>query len=144
MSQDAKVHSLKKLVFNYGGYTVDSGRADDGDVVVIEQENDDYGYKQGPDGDGVFFEQAPGATFVTLRMMQTAAANAVLSAMSSVAKALGGAPAPLTISNANGTGKLISAAAVIAKKPDETWAQEPSVYEWRFIVHAPNRLVNSN
>ena len=144
MSEEAKVHSLRKLIFQFGGYTVDSGRADDGDVVVIEQTNDDYGYKQGPDGDGVFYELAPGATIVTLRMMQTAAANAVLSAMSSVAKAAGGLPAPLFVSNANGTGKLISASAVIAKKPDETWAQEPGAYEWRFIVHAPTRLVNSN
>lgn len=144
MSADAKVHSLRKVVFSYGGYTVDSGRADDGDVIVIEQENDDYGYKVGPDGDGVFYEQAPGVTTVTLRMMQTATANAVLSAMASVAKALSGSPAPLAISNANGTGKLISAAAVIAKKPDETWAQEPGPYEWKFLVHNPSRLVNSN
>lgn len=144
MTARSTVYSLKKLTFSYGGYSVDSGRADDGDVVIIEQENDDVGYKQGPDGEGVFYDMAPGATFVTLRLMQTSAANAVLSAMASVAKALGGAPAPLMISNAGGTGKLISTAAVIAKRPDETFAQEPGAYEWRFICHDPNRLVNSN
>ena len=112
--------------------------------MIIEQENDDFGYKAGPDGDGVFYQMPPGATRVTLRMMQTAAPNAVLSAMQTVAKALGGAPAVLTISDEGGTGKFISSAAVIAKLPDETFAQEPGQLEWVFICHQPDRLVNSH
>jgi hypothetical protein len=144
MAGRATTHSLRSVVFEYGGYSVDSGRATDGDVLVIEQEGDDYGYQQGPDGEGVFYELAPGATFVTLRLMQSALANSVFSAMQAVAKALHGAPAPLKISYAKGTGRFISIAAVIAKLPDENWAQEPGPVEWRFIAHDPDRIVNSN
>lgn len=144
MAGRSTVYSLKKTAFNYGGYGIDTGRADDGDVVVVEQENADFAYKSGPDGEGVFYQTAPGATRVTLRLMQTAAANAVLSAMQAVAKALGGAPAPLSLSDEGGTGKLISPAAVIEKLPDETYAQEPGAYEWVFICHEPLRVVNSH
>ncbi|TAL42928.1 MAG: DUF3277 family protein [Salinibacterium sp.] len=144
MAGRATTHSLRSLTFSYGGYSVDSGRADEGDVVTIEQENDDYGYVGGPDGEGIFFEQAAGVTTVTLRLMKSALANSVFSAMQAVARALGGAPAPLMISNARGTGKMISIAAVIAKLPDEQWAQQPGPVEWRFLVHDPDRIVNSN
>jgi hypothetical protein len=144
MTSRATTHSLRNLVFEFGGYSVDSGRATDGDVLVIEQEGDDYGYQQGPDGEGIFYELPSGPTNVTLRLMHSALANSVFSAMQAVAKALHGSPAPLKISNARGTGRLISIAAVIAKLPNETWAQEPGAVEWRFIVHDPDRIVNSN
>jgi hypothetical protein len=144
MAARSSVYSLNKVAFSYGGYTIDSGRADDGDVIVIEQENPDFAYKAGPDGEGVFWETPPGATRVTLRLMQSSAANAVLSALHAVAKALRGAPAPLAVSDGGGTGKLVSPAAVIEKLPDETYAVEPGATEWVFLCHQPLRLVNSH
>ncbi len=144
MASRSSVYSLKKVAFSYGGYTIDSGRADDGDVIVIEQEEADFAYKAGPDGEGVFWQTAPGGTRVTLRLMQTAAANAFLSALHAVGKALGGAPAPLGISDGGGTGKFISTAAVIEKLPDENYSQEPGPVEWVFICHDPQRVVNSH
>lgn len=144
MASRSTVWSLNKVVFTYGGYTVDSGRADDGDVIVIEQENADFAYKSGPDGEGVFWETPPGATRVTLRLMQSSFANTVFSGVQAVAKALHGAPAPLTISDGGGTGKLISPAAVIEKLPDETYSVEPGATEWVFLCHQPLRVVNSH
>jgi Protein of unknown function (DUF3277) len=145
MSNRSTVYSSNKVTINFGGLIIDSGRGEaGGDFLRIEQDGDDFDYKQSTDGEGVFWQLAPGKTTVTLILLQMAKSNAVLSALHIASKLAGGMPAPLVINDSGGTGAMISSAGLISKTPDETYAQEPGTVEWAIIVHAPDRIVNSH
>lgn len=135
----ATTHSADEQSFSLAGLTIDSGRADS--WLQIAQQNDDFGYEAGADGEGVFWQDKNEYTVVQLTLMKNAAGNTVLSALHTASKAAGGLPVPCGYSDTKGTGKMVSEAALILKTPDETIAKEPGTVVWMIGVHQPTRVV---
>lgn len=137
----ATTHAADEHVFSLGGVTIESGRADP--WYQVAQQNDDFGYQAGIDGEGVFWQDRNEYTVIQLTLMANAAGNAVLSALHIASKAAGGLPMPCGYSDPKGTGKLVSEAALILKTPDETVSKEPGTVVWFIGVHQPKRIVGS-
>lgn len=136
--------SADAWTFNFAGIPIETGKGKD-EFLKIEQQNDDFSYTQGIDGEGVFNQVLNTYTKVTLTLLQTSAGNAILSAIHIASKlTTGGQVAPLFISDRLGTSKMVSSAAVILKMPDETAGTEAGVTVWEFGVHDPDRYVGSH
>lgn len=141
----ATVYSSNQVSVEMGGLVIDSGRGkDNGPFLKIAQDGDDFDYAQSNDGEGVFFQLAPGKTKVTIILMQTAASNATLSVLHRASKAAGGLPVPMTVRDGGGSGKMVTVAALISKMPDEEYAAEPGTIEWDLIVHDPERIAGAH
>jgi hypothetical protein len=137
----ATTHSADEKVFSLAKITIESGRADP--WYQVAQQNDDFGYDAGIDGEGVFWQDKNEYTIVQLTLMKNAAGNSVLSALHAASKLAGGLPVPCAYSDPKGTGKMISEAALILKTPDEVEAKEPGTVVWMIGVHQPIRVVGS-
>lgn len=137
----ATTHSADEKVFTLAGVTIESGRADP--WYQVAQQNDDFGYTAGVDGEGVFWQDKNEYTVIQLTLMKNAAGNAVLSVLHTASKLAGGLPVPCGFSDPKGTGKLVSEAALILKTPDEVEAKEPGTVVWFIGVHQPKRVVGS-
>lgn len=137
------VYSGNAVTFSLSGITIESGRGED-TFLEISQQEDDFTYKAGLDGEGVWSENLNHYTLVTLTLMQTAAGNGVLSAVHNASKLAGGLPAPIFVEDRNGTSKMVSGAAMILKTPDETFAKEAGTTVWVIGVHSPERFVGGH
>jgi hypothetical protein len=138
------VYSADAWTFNYATLPIENGKGKD-EFLKIEQQDDDFSYTPGLDGEGVFNQLMNNFTKVTLTLLQTSAGNALLSAIHIISRNTeGGQPAPLFIEDRLGTSKLLSSAALIFKMPDETAGKEADVTVWVFGVHDPNRFVGSH
>ena len=122
---------------------INSGRGTDTFVEIAAQE-DDFGYKAGIDGEGVFYEIPGDYTLITVYLMQTSAGNALLSGLHIASKKAKGLLYPIAGSDSRGTSKIISEACMIMKMPDEAFAKEPGVITWVIGVHDPERLIGSH
>lgn len=144
MSADARAttHALDEITFMFAGAIIEHGRDDN--FLQVAQEADDFGYKGGVDGEGVFFKMGVRYTKVTVTLMATAAGNGVLYAIHAASLAAGGLPAPIFYEDRRGASKLTSGAALILKTPDETFAVEPGTTVWVFGVHNPARIVGGH
>lgn len=130
--------------FNFGGVAIETGKGKD-EFLKIEQQDPDFSYTSGLDGEGVFNQMPNNYTKVTLTLLQTSAGNAVLSAIHIASRLTpGGQPAPLFIKDSLGTSKTISPAAMILRMPDETAGKEADVITWEFGLHAPVRFVGQH
>lgn len=143
MAKRSSVYSANAVTLVFGGLTVESGRGPD-EFLRIEQEEDDFSYAAGIDGEGVFSEFNNKLTRVTVTLMQTAAGNGVLSAIHIASKKLNGSPSPIYIEDRKGTSKLVSSASMIMKTPDETYAKEAGTTVWVIGVHDPERFVGGH
>jgi len=143
MGSRATVYSANEATFTLGGVSIESGRGID-EFLRIEQQNDDFTYTAGLDGEGVFSEQRNRYTLVTVTLLQTSAGNDVLSAMHNASKKLGGSPMPCYAEDRKGTTKLVSGAALILKTPDQTFAREAGTVVWVIGVHDPERHVGGH
>lgn len=137
-------YSADAWTFNVAGIPIETGKGKD-EFLKIEQQDDDFSYTAGLDGEGVFNQMPNNFTKVTLTLLQTSAGNAILSALHIASKLTpGGQPAPLFIEDRLGTSKMLSSAAIILKMPDETAGKEADVITWEFGVHDPDRYVGSH
>ena len=143
MANRSTVYSADAVTLTLGGLQVESGRGPD-EFLRIEQQEDDFTYTAGIDGEGVFSKQNNRFTLVTITLMQTSAGNGVLSALHNASKLLGGSPMPIYVEDRNGTSKLVSSAALIMKTPDETYAKEAGTVDWVVGVHDPERFVGGH
>lgn len=142
-SQRATRYSADDYVFDLAGQRVDSGRGPD-TFIEIAQQNDDFTYNAGIDGEGVFSHNKNRGTLVTLTLMQTSAGNALLSALHNASIKAGGLLYPCAGQDARGTSKIISEACMITKMPDESFAKEAGTVSWAIMVHNPQREVGSH
>lgn len=143
MAARSTVYSADAVTLVAGGLTVESGRGPD-EFLRIEQQEDDFTYQAGIDGEGVHSFSKNTHTLVTVTLMQTSAGNDVLSALHNASKLAGGSPVPIYVEDRNGNSKLVSSAAVITRMPNETYAREAGTVEWIFSVHQPERHVGGH
>jgi hypothetical protein len=140
-----KIYSANEVTFNFSGLNIDSGRGDD-EFVRIEQQEDNFSYKAGVDGEGTRSESKNRYTVVTATLMQTSDGNALLSAIQNLdIKTPGGAGvAPLLVRDRQGNSVFMAAEAWIIKPPDRTYGKEAATVEWTFGVHSPERFDGGN
>jgi len=113
-------------------------------VLEIDQEGETVTYAQGLDGEGVFSFHPGGGTRVKLTLMQTSAANQVLTALYTTSMANEGLLYPCYWQDRKGTSSGIGASAAITKLPPEKFGKEADTNTWEIIVHDPARIVGGH
>lgn len=136
-------YSGNDYVLDVAGVNIDSGRGPDTFVEIAQQE-DDFTYAAGLDGEGVFAENLNHYTLVTLYLMQTSTGNAKLTALHNASRLAGGLLYPISGQDSRGTSKIVSEACMIMKMPDEAFAKEAGVIAWVIGVHDPDRIIGSH
>lgn len=140
-----KVYSANEVSVIFALLPLESGRGDDEFVSIVKSE-DSYSYKAGVDGEGTRSENRNSYHEVTLTMMASSDANAILSAIHTgdlkIAGGLG--VAPLLIRDKQGTSVFASAEAWIVKIPDRSYGKEIGTVQWKLGVHQPTNFVGGN
>lgn len=136
-----KNYSAADVTVNFGAINIESGRGDD-EFVSIEQDEENFTYKAGVDGEGTRSETKNRKTRVTLTLMQTSAANDLLSAVHELDKKTSGGAGvvPLIVRDRSGTQVFTSAEAWIVKPPDQKYAKEAGTRVWLIDCHDPQRF----
>jgi hypothetical protein len=135
-------YSAEDYTFLLAGQKVDSGRGQDTFLTIAQQE-DSVTYSVGLDREGVFNFIPGRPVLVTLTLMQTSTANALLTELHNASDAAGGLLYPCAGQDSRGTSKIVSDACAITKLPDEGFGKESGTVDWAIIVHNPLRTVGS-
>lgn len=140
-----KVYDGDQVTVNFSGLPIESGYAD-GEFVRIEQENPSFGAVQGTDGEVARFKTNQSLTRVTIILMQTSAANALLSALLNVDQAAsnGAGVAPILIRDRQGLSVFAAPEAWIEGPPAVAYGREPGAREWAIMCANPKRFDGGN
>lgn len=130
----SKVYSPDVITFKYAGIDVAVGLGKS-DFLEITKSEDDWTTTVGIGGEVVFNKIPGGVTVLKATLLQTSAANSILSAYHAASRLIeGGGPAPLVYEDRLGSSKGISTGAVIQKMPDEKFGKEADDVVWMFIA----------
>lgn len=125
-----KTYDAKGMTLAFGPVIIDSGFAD-GEFVRVENAEDDWTEVVGADGEVTRSPTNNSTGTVTFILMQSAGANALLSALRSAdLGVLGGTPQPLLVKDQNGSFVASAAEAWIMKAPDASFDREATSREW--------------
>jgi hypothetical protein len=140
-----KVYSAAEISFIFSGIPIDGGRGDDEFCEIAKQE-DTYTYKAGIDGEGTRSETKNSYHKVTLTLMQTSSANALLSALHNGDIAIPGGQgiAPILVKDRQGASLFTAAEAWIEKIPDLKYAKEAGTVKWIIGCHQPVNVLGGN
>lgn len=139
-----KVYDANEVTVNFGGLPIEAGY-DDGEFVLIEQQEDDFVIKVGTDGEVTRSRTNNQLTQVTIKLMQSSSGNAVLSALRLLQLLGGGADVgTLMVRDRQGTSIFVSAEAWINKPPDASFDREAKVREWPLMCAAMKRFDGGN
>ena len=140
------VYDLDQVTCNLGGFPIESGYGEGG-AIKIEQQEKDFTVKVGNDGSVARSKTNKRFTIVTLTLLQTALANAVLSALNNLdrAAANGAGVVPILVRDRQGLSVFIGAEAWIEAPPMSVeYAAEASDREWTIGVARPERFDGGN
>lgn len=140
-----KVYDANEVTVNFATRSIESGY-DDGEFCTIEQENDNFGVKQGTDGQVTRYKTNQSYTIVTLKLMQTSEGNAILSAIlnADLLGTNGAGVAPIMIRDRQGLSVFAAPEAWILGPPKAAYAREPTAREWKIGVANPVRFDGGN
>lgn len=126
-----KVYDSSEVGVSFAGIPITGGYAD-GEFVRIERETEAFTDVVGTDGEVTRSGTNDNRANVTIRLMQTAEANALLSALHNTDKATSGGAgvAPLLIEDRNGLTLHEAAKAWIVSSPDSSYDREATPREW--------------
>lgn len=135
------VWSANQISCSVGLVPVESGRGDD-EFIRIEQQEDNFTYKAGVDGEGTRSENKNRYTVVTITLMATSSGNAVLSALHTGDITIDGGAGivPIAIRDRAGLDVFMAPEAWVIKPPDVANAKEVGTREWKIGVHNPTRF----
>ena len=139
----ATAFSASAVAFTLAGLDIMKGIGPD-TVLEVDQEGETVTYAQGLDGEGVFSFHPGGGTRAKVTLMQTSAANQLLSALYTASMAAGGLLYPAYWADGKGTSSGVGASAAITKLPPEKWGKEADVNVWEIIVHDPVRVAGGH
>jgi hypothetical protein len=131
-----KVWDLGELTFNFLGIPIESGFGE-GNVVTIEKQKDDFVIKEGADGTVVRSKTYSQLYMVKVIVLQTAAANALLSAIRQldIISNNGAGIGPILIRDRQGLDVFSGTEAFIIGPPKTvTYAQMAGEREWTIAV----------
>jgi len=140
-----KVYSANEVSVIFALLALDSGRGDDEFVSIVKSE-DSFSYKAGVDGEGTRSENLNSYHEITLTMMASSDANAIMSAIHIGDLAIEGGLgiAPILIRDKQGTSVFASAEAWIVKIPDKAYGKEIGTVQWKLGCHKPANFVGGN
>lgn len=134
-----RVYDPSEILIQFGAITVE-GYAD-GTFVTVEDDEDAYSMQVGTDGEAVRSKSNNRGGTITLSLLQSSAANALLSAQHNLDRlSSGGAGiSPLLIKDNNGAAIYTAETAWIQKRPSAEYAREATAREW---VIRTNNLIS--
>lgn len=131
MAEPLKTYSADQVVVTFGPILM-SGLGED-DAVSVEFDAELYTGKTGVDGSHARARTNNGTAKVTVKLLQTARANAQLTAhmlLDQAGNGVGGLP--LLIKNLTGNTLYADPEAYLSKRPDPTFGREVGEREWVF------------
>jgi hypothetical protein len=137
------VYSGNAITLSVGLMAIDGGKGAD-TFLEIEEEEDDWEYTVGIDGEGVFSLMPAGPTRIKVTLLQTSAGNAILSALHIASKEAEGLTYPVYYEDRKGTSKGASASAVITKLPPEKFGKSSDSVTWELLCHGMARFVGGH
>lgn len=145
MSGDTKVYDPDQMSVMLVGIPILGGFAD-GSMVDIKQEEDDFVVVVGTLGDATRSKKNNKLTTITVRLLQSASANAQLSALSTLDQLAsnGAGIGPSEIKDLSGTSLYFFAKSWIAKVPDVSFDVQDTVREWKIQGIKTARLDGGN
>lgn len=129
-----KIWDLDQLAVNVLGVTINSGYGE-GEVIKIEFAEDQFVTKRGADGEVTRSKTYCGEATITLTLMQTASANALLSAVHQVDLAghNGAGVGVFGIKDLGGATTYFASKAWIAGPPNPTYGREATHRDWKIM-----------
>lgn len=140
-----KVYSAAEVTCIFASIPIDGGRGDD-EFVSIAKAEETFTYKAGVDGEGTRSESKNNYHTVTITLMRTSAANALLCAiyLGDVTIPGGAGIAPILVRDRQGLSVFAAAEAWITKLPDNVYAKEANTIAWVIGVHDPKNFIGGN
>jgi hypothetical protein len=138
----AKSYASDEVAMTWGEFLL-TGKAP-GTFVKVERNQDTFGLAVGADGEGLRYRNADKSGKITVTLMQSSAANDILSQAAAQDEiSLLGAQ-PLMIKDATGTTLCMTASAWIVKPASVEFAAESSTREWVFETDRLEIYVGGN
>ena len=131
MTQQLKIYDLQRVKIVVAGIPIQGGFSD-GDVITLELSSPTFTTKIGADGDVTRSKTYNGHAKVTLALMQSSSANALLSAIHNLDRLSdnGAGVGPLMITDLGGATLWTASKSWIAEPPKSVFAREASAREW--------------
>ncbi len=140
------VYDLDQVTCNLGGFPIESGYGEGG-AIKIEQQEKDFLVKVGNDGSVTRSKTNKRYTLVTINLLQTSLANAVLSALNNIDRAAsnGAGVVPILVRDRQGLSLFVGAEAWIEAPPMTVeYTAEATDREWVIGVARPERFDGGN
>lgn len=126
-----KTYDSKQVSIVFGGFLL-SGFAEDR-MVTVQRSSETWSKKTGTDGEVTRSKSNDKSGEVTFHLMQTAAANAVLSGLAIADELTNAGVVPLLVKDNSGASLFAAAEAWITKPPEAEFAKEAGSREW--VIH---------
>lgn len=141
----AKIYDADQITIVVAGILINSGYAD-GEFCSIQQDTDDFTDVVGTDGEVARSKTNDNRATITISLMQTATANALLSVLSNIDKIAsnGAGVGPLLIKDLAGTSLYAASKCWVAKAPDVTFDRGATSREWKIRCADLVRLDGGN
>lgn len=126
-------YAFKDVIVLFNGIPLD-GFSDGDDAIKIERNVDSYRLLIGADGDAVAMKSADRSGVATLKFLQSADSNGVLTAALKVQDAGLLSPVPFAVKDSNGLDLVLAEAAFPAAPPQMIWGAGHNAREWRLAL----------
>jgi hypothetical protein len=139
------IYDPNEVTVVVAGVPIEGGFAD-GTFIEIVQESDDFVDSIGADGDVTRSKTNDRRATITLTLMQSSEANALLSALSTldVTASNGAGVGPLMIKDNQGTAKYTAEKSWVAKPPDAAFDKTAGPRAWKIRAAKLVRVDGSN
>ena len=140
-----KVYDANEVTVSIAGLPIESG-FDDGEFVRIEQESEDFIDKVGTDGEVTRSKTNDRRATVSILLMQSSDANALLSGLNNIDRLAGNGAGvgPFLVRDRQGLALYAAAECWISKPPDVSFDREPTAREWTLRVASLERFDGGN
>lgn len=140
-----KVYDANEVTVSIAGLPIESG-FDDGEFVRIEQEAEDFIDKVGTDGEVTRSKTNDRRATVSILLMQSSDANALLSGLNNIDRLAGNGAGvgPFLVRDRQGLALYAAAECWISKPPDVSFDREPTAREWTLRVASLERFDGGN
>lgn len=142
---EVKIYDLNRVTFNFAGIPIESGFGE-GEVIKAERLKPDFTTKEGADGSVTRSKTGSKQTKVTVVLLQSAAGNAVFSAIRTqdLLANNGAGVAPLLVTDLGGLSVLKAGKAWIEGPPAQGYGAEAGMRIWTIIAADADQFDGGN
>jgi hypothetical protein len=141
-----KVYDLSEVTCNFGGFPIESGYGDGDEVIKIEQLSPDFVTKEGADGSVTRSKTNKRLTRITITLLQTSPANAILSTLNNADRlaANGAGVVPILIRDRQGLSVFAAAECWVETPPPASYGGSDAERQWVLMAARPERFDGGN